>query len=63
MTEQRCSDEVIVQCWHRLARVDIAKFHEWGLVLRFKHERSTEIKLGNGQNNAIMIEALTTLGI
>jgi hypothetical protein len=45
MTEQGCSDKIVVQRRNGLTRVNIAKFHERRLILGFQDKRNTEIIL------------------
>lgn len=47
MSEQRCPEEVIVQSWDGLTRINVTEFHERRFILRFKDERHTQVELGH----------------
>lgn len=34
VSEEWCTNQIVVQSRHRLARIDVAKLHEWRFVLR-----------------------------
>lgn len=45
MSEQWCPEEIIVQSWNGLTRVNVAEFHERRFVLRLENERYTQVEL------------------
>ena len=45
MSEQWCPEQVIIQSWDGLTRINVAEFHERRFVLRFQDERYTQVEL------------------
>ncbi len=45
VSEKRCANKVVVQCRHGLTGIDVAKFHERRVILRFQNEGYAKIEL------------------
>ena len=47
MSEEWCPNKVVVECWDSLAGIDIAKLHEWRLVLGLDDDGLAQIVFRN----------------